>query len=352
MAKAKKLPSGTWRCQVFDYTDQDGKKHRISFTGPTRAIAEAKAAAYMESKDRKGHSVNITVAKALDDYIRLKEGVLSPSTIANYIRIQQRYFGDIGQRKIYSLTNTDMQLFVSDLNLQNLSPKTIRNIYGLLISAINMVMPEAVYRVTMPRKQKIDYSVPDRNDIDRLMECAPEGLKLAIILGAYGMRRGEICAVKYADVNYAAASIYVHADMVIGKDYKYQLKPSPKTSHSIRMVPVSREVIDLIGTGDPEEFIFPHSPDYITKHFIKLRDSLGLKCRFHDLRHYYASSLAEVVPRAYIEEFGGWSPGSKALSTAYTNTIDSRKEGYRRKAVQQISAKSAHESAHGLQKSG
>ena len=32
MAKAKKLPSGSWRAQVYDYTDSEGKRHYRSFT--------------------------------------------------------------------------------------------------------------------------------------------------------------------------------------------------------------------------------------------------------------------------------------------------------------------------------
>ena len=32
MATAKKLPSGSWRCLVYDYTDTSGKRHYKSFT--------------------------------------------------------------------------------------------------------------------------------------------------------------------------------------------------------------------------------------------------------------------------------------------------------------------------------
>lgn len=320
MSTAKKMPSGNWRCQVLDYIDPTGKKHRISFTAPTKAMAEAKASEYKESRDRKGHSINLTVGDAIRRYIEIKEGVLSPSTIANYIRIRDRYYGRISQRKIYSVSNADLQLFVSELVGMGLSPKTVRNIYGLLVSSITMFMPEAVFRVTLPKKARVSYSVPEDSDIRRLVEAASYPLNLAILLGVCGMRRGEICAVKYEDVNRTARSIYVHADMVVDKNYHYQYKPTPKTSHSIRMVPVTQEIIDLIGEGDPDSFIVPRTPDYITKHFCMLRDELGMNCRFHDLRHYYATVMSEMVPRAYIEEFGGWSPGSRVLDSVYTNT--------------------------------
>ncbi len=43
--KAKnKLPSGSYRIQIFDYKDVDGKKHYKSFTAPTKAEAQFLAA--------------------------------------------------------------------------------------------------------------------------------------------------------------------------------------------------------------------------------------------------------------------------------------------------------------------
>ena len=39
MAKAKKLPSGTWRC-IASFTDEDGKYKQKSFTAPTKKEAE------------------------------------------------------------------------------------------------------------------------------------------------------------------------------------------------------------------------------------------------------------------------------------------------------------------------
>ncbi len=44
MATAKKLPSGKYRCLIYDYTDQSGKRHYKSFTAKTKKDAELAAA--------------------------------------------------------------------------------------------------------------------------------------------------------------------------------------------------------------------------------------------------------------------------------------------------------------------
>lgn len=53
LSDAKKLPSGSWHCQVYDYTDASGKRHYESFTARTRKEAELLAAEYVVSKDTK-----------------------------------------------------------------------------------------------------------------------------------------------------------------------------------------------------------------------------------------------------------------------------------------------------------
>ena len=76
MAKAKKLPSGSWRVQVFSYKDAAGKNHYESFTAPTKAEAEMIAAEFKASKDRKSKH-DLTVEEAVNGYIQAKDGVLS-----------------------------------------------------------------------------------------------------------------------------------------------------------------------------------------------------------------------------------------------------------------------------------
>ena len=52
MAKKKKgeLPSGNIRIQVFDYTDENGKKHYKSFTARTKAEAQALATEWKNNR--------------------------------------------------------------------------------------------------------------------------------------------------------------------------------------------------------------------------------------------------------------------------------------------------------------
>ena len=86
MATAKKLPSGSYRCQIYDYTDDNGKRHYKSFTAATKKEAEYLATSFKleEASTAKG---NLTVGKATEQYINNRLSILSPTTVRTYTGI-------------------------------------------------------------------------------------------------------------------------------------------------------------------------------------------------------------------------------------------------------------------------
>lgn len=328
MATAKKTPSGMWKVRVYSHTTPDGKKHYRAFMGSTKQEAEQKAAHFSGTADRFDRC-DLTVAEAVAGYIAAKEQVLSPSTVYAYRVMERNCFKPIAREKIDHLTSAKVQRWISDLSAEK-SPKYVRNIYTLLTSAVNLYEPEITFRVTLPQKQKKRTYAPSDDQIAALFNAAPDWLKICIALAAFGsMRRGEIRALKYGDIE--GRIIHVHADMVRGTDEPWVYKQIPKTQDSCRDVLVPQEVIDLIGSGDPDAFIIPDgTPNRITDTFMHLRDDLGLPgIKFHSLRMYYCSvSAALGIPQSYTERAGGWAPGSQVMQRHYQKPIADYEQAY------------------------
>lgn len=324
MATAKKQPSGQWKCRVYSHTDKEGKKHYRAFTASTKQEAEQMAARFSGTADRE-RRVDYTVMEAIKGYIHAKEGVLSPSTIFGYQSLLQ-YYETIGSRKLSKINSADVQLWVSELS-KKLSPKSVSNIYGLLSATVALYAPEKTFRVKLPQKQKRRPVSASDAQVAALFAAASPTLKKAIGLAAYtSMRRGEICALTYGDIQGNTA--HVHADMV--KSTKgWRIKQTPKNMESDRFVNLPETVIKLIGAGKPDERVVPVTPDTITECFCRLRDKMGIQIRFHDLRHYFASIAAVIgVPTLYTEGFSGWAPGSGTCQRIYQNEIVGEKEKY------------------------
>lgn len=318
MAKAKKLPSGSYRVQVFDYKDVDNKCHYKSFTASTKREAEYMAAEWAAGK-ADDLPENINLYKAITKYIDIKKGVLSPSTIRGYEGMQKIYFEDIGTIRLADLNNTTIQVWISSLS-QNLSPKTVSNVHGLLSSTLDMFAPDFRLKTTLPAKKRPELYTPSDKDVKKLLKYI-EGtdLEIAVLLAAFGpLRRSEICALTSDDV--MGNIITVSKSVVKGSDALWHTK-QPKTYGSYRKIEFPDFVIDKIKNKKGK--IVVSNPDYITHRFGRIMKETDLPhFRFHDLRHYSASIMhAMGIPDQYIMQRGGWS-SDNIMKTVYQNVID------------------------------
>lgn len=206
--------------------------------------------------------------------------------------------------------------------------------------------------VTLPQAVKVLKVSPEDEQILALYNAASKKMKIAIALAAFhSLRRGEIAAIKYGDIK--GNILTVHADIVEGKDGKWVYKDTPKNATSCREVYLPDDLLELIGTGHPEEFIYPVMPNTIGENFIRLKKKLGIDIRFHDLRHYFAS-LAVIlhVPDTATSYLGGWKNNSPVLKEVYQNNVVSMNEAYAKKISDHFAKMkaSAHGSAHGENK--
>ncbi len=108
MAKAKKLPSGNWRVQVYAGKDESGKKIMKSFTAPTRRQSKANAAIYLTAK-KESEQTELTVGQAIDSYIHAKENVLSPVTIRCYRKYREKWLQGLMEIPVSELNNILVQ---------------------------------------------------------------------------------------------------------------------------------------------------------------------------------------------------------------------------------------------------
>jgi len=327
MPKAKRLPSGSYRTQVYIGKDENGKKRLESFTAPTARESELMAAQFKADLTRKRGS-DMTVGEAIRGYIRAKEAVLSPKTVKEYKGMERNHYGPLKDKSIRKITSEDLQLYISSLVVSH-NPKTIANIYGLLSASLSLFCPDRVFNVHLPKKIKKKQIAPSDDEIKVLYDASDRELKIIIALAAFGScRRGEIAAIKYADVS--PQGVTIHADFVENEHKNWIYKEMPKTAESVRFIRLPQSTLELIGSGDPDSFIIPKTPTAIARRFEHLRDRLGLHhIRLHDLRHYFASIAVTLdIPQNYIADFGGWKKDSPVLREVYQNKIIPISEQY------------------------
>lgn len=324
MPKAKKLKSGSWNVMVFSHME-NGKRKYVSITAPSKAEAELKAAEFKSGKHRRTIR-DYSVEDCIKGYIAAKEGVLSPSTLREYHRMLDDDFNGLLTKRVRQLTSEDLQTYVSFL-AEKLSPKTVRNRYGLVKASISFYYPDIVFKVTLPAKTVRRPVSPSDDMVGRLIAEANPRLKPCIALAMCGMRRGEIAALKYEDIKDGCA--HIHADMVQGMRGKWIYKELPKTEGSDRILKLPAAVLEIIGTGSG--FIVQLNPNSIGQAFGRLAKRLGYDISLHGLRHFYASTgVALSIPDLYMADMGGWSRAGNApvMKSVYQNNILSLSDYY------------------------
>jgi hypothetical protein len=184
VAKAKKLPSGNYRVLEYSHTEIiDGKKVRKyeSFTDSDKDEAEFQAAAFRRNKRKKQQPQNMTVREAIDQYIESGNAALSPTTIAGYKKIKRNHFASIMDMPLKNLSKEILQNCVnSEMKRPSkkyknatatLSPKTIRNAYGLMTAVFNQYC------------KGLDYDVKLSAPVNKIKEVLPPEIIFDVIKG-------------------------------------------------------------------------------------------------------------------------------------------------------------------------
>lgn len=332
MPTAKKLPSRSWRCQVYSHTEDvlqpDGsvKRKRIykSFTCDLpdkkgKRIAEQMAAEWAAEKETFSR-YDRTFGEALDQYIENRSSVLSPATIREYKQIRKRDVQGLMDKKILNITQEDVQ---EEVNLASLShsPKTVRNIHGIISAVMRANRPNFALNTQLPKAVRPSLYIPSDSEIQALLSYVSQKdaeMEKAVLLAAFGpMRRGEICALDSDHID--GCTIHVEYSMTQNEKGDWILK-APKSLAGNRRIQFPQFVIDKF--SGIEGRIVHLNPTQISHRFPHILSQAGLApFRFHDLRHYSASiQHALGVKDAYIMERGGWN-NDKVLKEVYRHTL-------------------------------
>lgn len=313
MAKAKQLPSGSWRVRVYD--SSTGKY--LSFTSklPGKAgknEAEFLAKEWQAGRKKRTVSSQKTIYELVKEYIESKEALLSPSSIRGYYIILNNALGDFGEKKVRLLTEKELQFWVSQ-NAQKYAPKSVKSQYGLVTAALRQERIQLDFAsVLLPKIQKSDRRIPNEKEIAVILHMI-EGTSVELpvtIAVTLGMRQSEIAGLKWSD--YDGESFNIHAAVVPDKHNKYIYKESTKSEASTRVIEVDGILKERLDRAErTSEFISPMLPSSVLRKFDQLCEKNGLPhFTMHEQRHGNASMmLAKGVPDKYaMKRLGQSSP--------------------------------------------
>lgn len=330
MPKAKKLPSGNYRCQMYIGKNKDGKRLYKSFTAPTKKEAERLAAEFSMEKEFREQGKDRTFGEAMFDFNESKKNILSPTTYATYKCFEKNSLADLSEIPLKSFDSRFMQKYIDHI-CETRSPKTIKNRFAYINSVLKFEKIPPIQDITLPKKKQPKLHIVTDDEVKKILK-ASEGteiglaIRLAIFIPA---RRSEICALTADD--FSGNFVTINKALVKDENNNFVLK-EPKSYAGYRTVQLPQEIIDSVPKKGQ---IISYNPDALYLIFKRLLKSLDMDFRFHDLRHYGATFLhAQGVPDKYIMQRGGWSSVA-TLQNIYTHCLPEKTD----EATQSVIAK-------------
>lgn len=303
-----------------------GKQIQRSITGKTQKEVAQKLKAATASIDAGTYTApsKMTVGEWLDIWSGDYLGGVKPFTVASYEgQIKNHIKPALGAVKLEALNAHTIQSFYNKLGKEHdgkpgLSPKTVKNVHGVLHKALQQAVAIGYIRFnptdacTLPRMQKREIKPLDEEQSKSFLK-AIQGHRmedLFTITLFTGMREGEVLGLTWDNVDFDRGTIFINKQLQREKkkgglyifaslknDKARTITPAPWVMQLLR-AHRGRQNEQRLGAGKLWEnsgLVFTDELGHhlaihtVYKEFKAVVAAIGCPdARFHDLRHSYA----------------------------------------------------------------
>lgn len=301
---------------------QTGKRQQKRFSGyKSKKIAENAIATIIHQLEQGTFILptSTTLREFLEYWLNQRKTKLSPTTVNSYeVVINNHLIPSLGNIKLTDLRPLTINEYYNT-KLETLSGRTVLHHHRMLRKALQDAVNWQVIKnnpcdsVESPKAKKYRADVYDKEDIKKLITAlSGHELEAHVSLALFlGLRRGELLALKWSDINYKDSTITIQSNLVVANS-NLVLK-EPKTEDSMRTIVLTHEILeilrkykisqkeqklrfgkhykddDFIFTKEDGELINPGSFSHTFSDFLKKSNLRHI--RLHDLRHTNATLM-------------------------------------------------------------
>jgi integrase len=339
---------GKWRIRIETGVGPDGKRlFRYETVSGTEDDAQRRRFAILNEHDE-GSFVSpdkVTFGRFfahwLDTRLALKQ--ISRSTKENYEKMFRYFLQPLAGKRIQRITSQDIQqVYTAMARRGDLSDSTISQVHKVLtvcfkaIRKVKLIKTNVMEEVEAPRRPKVKpKALTEENARALLNVLVGDWLERPVILAfTTGLRRGEVCGLRWGDIDLDRAKLFVRGQFVQYADNSVEWVAT-KTDAGQRTISLDGETVDMLrqmrieaakfrmaaGFGGKldDAYVFqrpsdggPVKPSNLTTAIRLHCDKLGFEeFTFHRARHTHLTALLARVGKT----------GAKGVSqrTGHTN---------------------------------
>lgn len=370
MAGSMRLIRGkdVWELRAYLGRDSAGRvRHRYATFQGSRREADRALARLVADTERQQTTAQVEAPRTWGEKTTVNDAIaawrdngwedLSPTTVRRYEGLWETHVrGAIGHRQIAGLSPYDVERYFRALKTKGMAEGSVRQVRAMLHRACRLTkkwsggaLPNPIADTELPSWSLDDRTTvraPSTDEVRRILAAASgEDVRIATavrVLAATGMRRGEVCALRWCDIDGEDRRVRVDESVVCARGGA-SVKP-PKTRASVRTValdPYTLRVITELRSEqeqvaascdaviDDRSFVFsfepggqvPPHPDALSHAFTRIRRQAGVPAdvHLHSLRHFHATALDPVISEAQKQARLGWS--TVQMARHYTDGV-------------------------------
>ena len=297
-----------------------GKQIQRSITGKTQKEVTQKLKAITASIDSGTYKepCKMTVSEWLDIWVSEYLHNVKPLTEQHYsTMVRQHLKPALGAAKLESLDTHTIQKFYNSLLSSGLSPKTIKNIHGVLHTALEQAIANDYIRTNpsegckLPKVNRPEINPLEPNEIACLLQEAEKDSyhNLFVVAMFTGMRQGELLGLPWDCVDFKSGIITIKQQLQCKDGHYFLETPKNGKGRTILPAPMVMEALlreyqkqqsSMRAAGNlwnnPYNLVFTDALGKnlvrrtVVKHFRAIAQRAGISedARFHDLRHSFA----------------------------------------------------------------
>lgn len=301
---------------------------RAAGTGQIATFADAAEAWYRHGKDKRNlkRSTLADYRQTLDRYLLpASEDRAAGSDDKDKEKASQYKRASFATMPLRKITEVQVKGWFEQMPYGRTTEKLLMVVRAIFTHARSRGWIDADPSATVERqpvRYSGDYDYYSREEIQALVGAAANSQDAAVYLTAAmsGLRRGELAALRWRDIDFPGQAIRVRAN------YSYGELVTPK-SGKIRSVPMVPEVADHLTelkerdafTGDEDPVFLGKNGGHMDASALRRRYSDAAKraklrsLPFHSLRHYFGSM---AVNRASLVQVQAWMGHAHIQTTA------------------------------------
>ncbi len=335
------------------YDHQSGKRKRKVVYGRTQAeVLEKIEKVKRQVSDGTFSETKQTLGGYLDQYLENKSHQVKAITIDTYERLLRLHISPhLGQSQLSKIKAQDIRSMMYSV-ADNTGTRTANACRTLIYSALEQAVKDGLLaRNICAVVDKLKHEMKSMNlwtleEANRFLDVAKDHRLFAAFYLAMstGMRRGELLALRWADIEGEVINVERSLNWVKGQ----ATFTTPKTVQSQRRVSVASDVIDILekhrnlqnSEAKKMGFMWPNTdliftsfegtamhPKSLTNSWWALQDKAKVpRIRLHDLRHLHISLLIKqgLDARTVADRVGHTDP-SFTLRT-YTHAFETQRK--------------------------